>query len=255
MELETLIDIGLSPEEGRVYLSLLNTGSSSATVLSKNSGIKRTYVYAICKSLSSKGLLVIHESRGKTVFTPQSPDYLLRLSESKRAKAVEAQARLEGVMEQLKNQFKSIDARPIVQVFEGVEGVKKIYLDTLREGVEISAVVETSEIDPELRSWLKDYYTLERARLGIHAKVILASGKLSGEYQSRNDSRLRTVREIPSSKYPIKHEVDIYGDKVAFIKYHKDEPIVGLLIDNALVAQTMRAWFELSWKGAESETR
>ena len=250
MELDTLMEIGLSLEEAKVYLSLLDSGSSSAATIAKASGVKRTYVYAVCKSLSSKGLLLIHDYKGKTVFTPQSPDYLLRLSENKKAKAIEAQLRLEAVMEQLKNQFKSIDARPIVQVFEGVEGVKKIYLDTLKEGTEISAVVETSEVDPELRLWLKDYYTLERARLGIHAKVILASGKLSGEYQSRNDSRLRTVREIPSSKYPIKHEVDIYGDKVAFIKYHKDEPIVGLLIDNALVAQTMKAWFELSWEGA-----
>lgn len=255
MEIDTLIDIGLSREEAKIYLTLLENGQATASTLATKSQIKRTYIYALCQNMVKKGLITLSKKGKKTTFVPQSPQNLLSISEEKRARTAKAHAQLEQSLPSLSVRYKAIEAKPIVQIFEGVEGLKKIYNDTLKVGKEISAVVETSEMDPALRSWLKEHYIHERAKAKIHAKVILASGKLSSEYQSRNQKAYRTVIEVPSSKYPIKHEVDVYGDKVAFIKYHKDEPLVGLVIDNALVAHTMRAWFNLSWKGALSEIK
>lgn len=248
---ETLIKVGLTPEEVELYVSLLNVGAQSAAQLASNTSVKRTYVYRVASSLTGKGL-VTEAKRGRaTVFEPNSPDHLLSLAEAKKLEAEQTKTNIESLLGSLKTKYSSVESRPIVETFHGIEGVKKIYLDTLKVGKEISAVVETTDVEPQLRDWIKNRYVKERAKQQIHAKVILASGKLASEYQSRNTEAYRTVIEVPHDKFPIKHEVDIYGNKVAFINYRQDEPIVGLVIDNDMVAKTMKAWFDLSWIGAE----
>ena len=250
---EILTKIGLSDEEVEVYLSLLEAGAQSATQLDKNTKVKRTYIYRIAAQLRDKGLVTEKKKGRATLFEPNSPDHLVSLAESKKVEAEQAQTSLEGVLGSLKAKYGSIEAKPIVTTYEGLAGIKKVFLDTLKVGKEISAVVETTEVDPKLRDWLKDKYTKERAKKKIHAKVILASGELASEYKSRNVEAHRTVIEVPHKKYPIKHEVDIYGDKVAFLNYRRGEPMIGLVIDHPTVAKTMKAWFDLSWKGAEKE--
>jgi hypothetical protein len=49
--------------------------------------------------------------------------------------------------------------------------------------------------------------------------------------------------------------VDIYGDKVAFINYKKGEALIGVVINHPQIAETMRAWFELAWAGAELQQK
>jgi len=250
MNNEVLLNLGLSPEEAEIYLSLLNNGPQTAIGLGKSTKVKRTYVYRIATDLIKKGLVNQSKRNKTTIFAPLSPDHLLSLAEERKQKAQAAERSLEGVLTQLKEKYVSIDEKPMVTTYEGVSGLKKIYNDMISEGKEILAMLQTSEVEPELRDWLKSVFVPKRAEAGINAKVILASGKLAEEYQSRNDQALREVREVPKDRFPFPHEVDVYGDKIAFIHYKKSEPLIGILIYHPSMAKTMRAWFELAWVGA-----
>lgn len=248
---ETLRNVGLSPEETEVYLSLLSFGTMSPTEVATKTKVKRTYVYKICEDLLKKGLVTITQKGAKKAYAPASPDYLLSIAEKKRQEIENNAEQLEKVLSELKTKYSTVETRPLVKTYEGLEGLKKLYLDTLSEGKDIDALVDTSDIDLELRDWLKTVYLPKRVGKKIHANVILASGKLSNEYSTRNETGMRTVKVVDSNKYPIKNEVNVYGNKVAFIQNHKGEPLIGVIIENKIISQTLKAWFDLAWKNSK----
>src|SRR3989344_2602400 len=127
---EILTKIGLSKDEVEIYLSLLELGAQSASSLASNTKVKRTYTYRIARGLADKGLIT-EAKRGKaTVFEPNSPDHLANLAEAKKLEAQQAQSSLEGILGSLKGKYSLIDEKPMVTTFEGIAGLKKVYLDT-----------------------------------------------------------------------------------------------------------------------------
>ena len=54
---ETLKEIGFSQNESRVYLALLELGSSNVGKIAQKSGVHRTNVYDALKNLSKRGLV------------------------------------------------------------------------------------------------------------------------------------------------------------------------------------------------------
>lgn len=251
MEPQILTDLGLTPEEAQIYISLLENGPQTAIQLGKTTKVKRTYVYRVIQGLIGHGLASQNKKGNTTLFAPLSPDHLLNLVASKKQKIEASERVLDAVLDQFKAKYVSVADKPVVTVYEGLSGLKKVYEDMLKEGKEIFSMLQTSEIEPELREWLKNDFVPRRAKLGVPAKVILASGKLSAEYQSRNEQALRTVLEVPNDLFPFPHEVDVFGDKVAFVHFKKGEPLLAILIYHPHMAETMRIWFDLAWRGAQ----
>lgn len=244
---DTLIKIGLSPEEVELYLSLLEKGAQSAAQLASSTSVKRTYVYRVASSLANKGLVTEAKHGRATVFEPNSPDHLLSLAEAKKIEAEQARANIEGVLDALKLKYSLVESKPIVRLYEGYSGLKKVFMDTLSEKKDISALLQVTDVEPKFKDWLKSTYSLTRAKENIHARVILASGDMSQEYISRNKQSNREVKLIPVKDYPLSLEVDIYGNKVAFIDYKDVDKPVGLIIEHKDIAKTLQAWFELAW--------
>lgn len=55
--LETLIQLGLTPNQGKLYLNLLRTGKSSGRTLSRETNFARQEVYRILEELHERGLV------------------------------------------------------------------------------------------------------------------------------------------------------------------------------------------------------
>ncbi len=55
-EEHVLTSLGLSPSQARVYLTLVHNGSSKINGISQASGIHRTHLYEVLKSLENRGL-------------------------------------------------------------------------------------------------------------------------------------------------------------------------------------------------------
>jgi hypothetical protein len=133
-----------------------------------------------------------------------------------------------------------------VTTYEGVEGLKKIYEDTLKERQPIDAFLQVSEIEPTMALWLNKYYGVQRTKLGIHARVLL-SGDNKLDYIENSEARLRKVKLVNRPGVTFHHEVNIYADKVAYIAFKKDFPLIGILVRHNLIAETMRSAFQLMW--------
>lgn len=250
MSLSFLQELGFSENEICLYEWLLKLGEVPVVVLIQKTKLKRATVYKSLYSLEEKGLATKKELKRKIHFRPEPPTKLLELAQQQYQNVDRVRLSLESSIPILSSLYTQAVERPIVKIYEGVEGLKEIYLDTLEEGKDIFSVLQTRTTDPQLHKWLTAYYAKKRAKMKIHAKVIIASGGWADEYQKRNRQENRTTLLVPDNLFPFQHEVDIYGDKVAFINYSKDEPLIGVVIKHPKIAATMKAWFDLAWKGA-----
>lgn len=242
-----LSQLGLTSEQAEIYQSLLEIGPQTATKLSQNSSVQRTYIYNLSKQLAELGLVTIEKQGRTTLFTAQSPDLLLSLAETQKQKANQAQRALEGLLPSLKHKYALSEKRPVVTYYEGLEGIKKTYRDTLREGQPVLALVETSKVHPDVYSWVTSTYAKKRIDAGIHVKAIVASGTKTSQYTRLDEKELRETKVIPSGKFPLEHEINIYGNKLAIINHNKNQEILGIIIDNPIIANTFRSWFNLTW--------
>lgn len=246
-KLTFLQNLGLSETESSLYELLLRLGEVPASDIIRETGLKRPTVYKALYSLEKKGLVSQQDIKKKIHFRPASPTLLMEQAESRYMEASQARNMLQIVMPNLLSSYTLSVERPVVQVYEGVEGVKKVYLDTLETGQPMFSFIKPSEAHPEIFSWLNNEYVKKRAKAKLHAKVIAASGEWTKEYAKRSIDEYRTIKQIDKDMYPFQHEVIIYGDKVAFVSFQKSDKLIGIIISNARIAMTMKAIFDLSW--------
>ncbi|MEK7097896.1 MAG: hypothetical protein AAB906_03550, partial [Patescibacteria group bacterium] len=94
----------------------------------------------------------------------------------------------------------------------------------------------------------------KRIKAKITARVILSrdqADQKSAEYLHDDERELRQTREVSKKIFPCKLEIQIYGNKVAFANYNKGDALIGIIVDNENIAESMRGLFELAWNGAE----
>lgn len=250
MSLQFLQQFSLTQNEADLYEILLRLGEVPVVLLIRESGLKKPTVYKSLYSLEKKGLIAKSDIRKKLHFRPEAPTKLLQLAENQYEKLDRAKTNLQSAMTQLSTLYISSTEKPVVRVYEGVEGIKTIYKDTLAEGKPIYAIEQIEDFNEELWEWATKYYLKERPRRKIHAKVIVVEGKRAAEYRKKDIEQYRTSVIVSPEKFPFENEVDIYGDKVAFMNYRKNEPLLGVVVKHPKIAATMKAWFDLAWDGA-----
>lgn len=243
-----LQNLGLSADQTAIYLTLLSSGPQSAISLAKLSGIKRTYIYHLCKELEKEGHIKLAQKGRTTYFSAQSPDLLLAKAQEKKALAETALLTLQSILPELQSKYRLTDTKPVVSYFEGLEGIKKVYLDTLTATTPILALVETSSVEPEIYQWVTKEYVKERIKKGINVQAIVETGDKTSSYIAKNEAELRESKTVPATKHPFEHEINIYDDKVALINHRAGTKLLGIIIDNKDVATTFRSWFELTWR-------
>lgn len=252
MSLDYLQKAGFTETEVKVYEFLVQNGEISVSQIISGTKIKRPTVYKALYSLKEKGLVVTADIKKKLHARPESPSKLVNVVEQKANEVEDIKSKLLASVSSLSALYIHSTEKPVVRTYEGVAGLKQIYQDTIEVGKTIFALVQTGEVDSELFNWLTSTYIRKRRKARVHAKVIVSTGSWAKDYQKKDTEELRTSVLVPHDKFPIDHEVDIYGDKIAFIHYKKDEPLIGVVIHHPAIAQTTKAWFDLAWMGAKS---
>lgn len=241
--------IGLTQNEADIYELLLKLGEAPAAVILQEANLKRPTVYNTLNTLSQKGLVTATDKNKKIHFTPAPPAKLLEMAESQFANLERAKADIQSVIPALTTQYVTSVERPIVRIFEGVEGVKKAHMEILNERQEILAYVQINEeIDKQLEKFWPKYYAMRR-KYNIFARVISPNTPGAKEYQKNDERELRLTRLIPSEKFPINLEKNIVGNKVAFFS-HEAGKLVATIIENKAIAEAEVAAFELAWEKA-----
>lgn len=240
--------LGLTGPEVRLYLALLELGSQPASVLARKAGLKRGHTYNVLTRLMEQGIVQEFVKSGVKQFTASMPAVLLSLLE-RRKEGIEAQERaLVAILPSLECLRNPFILQPKVRLFQGIEGIKEIYEETLRDaGGALYAIGDFAHYFPEernkeLNDWMWKYCD-RRAKRGIWYIGIVNKSPVSDlAYRKRKEQKrkLKMLQEVDLSV-----EVNIFANKVAIISSSRD--MVGLIIEDKPIADTLRNFHQALW--------
>ena len=238
MELEVLKDLGLTENEARVYLFLLEKGVSTATEMTAHLSIHRVNLYDLLKRLTEKGLVSSTQEGKSKKYSATDPEYLLKGLEEK-------EALLKKILPDLELKKNSSRTKQETKVFQGEKGIKAILEDTLKQKNKIYIFGAQGNFAHSLPTYF-DHYNKKRKDAKIEIKII-HSEKMR-EWRRRNSLPFSKVRFI-SDVYDSPATTFIYGNKVAIIMW--TNPLLGIVVDSSELTKSYLNFFTVLWKIAK----
>ncbi len=238
---ETLAQFGLINKEDDVYLACLELGQAGVSEIAIKANIKRTTTYDVLANLIKKGLIGQTIKGKKRLFYAEKPEKLNKLLEEK-------QNNLAEIMPILKSLHNTAGVKPKIRYYEGKEGLKEVYRDTLNYKGELLAFV-TENIIKKLGQDFADEYIKKRKKAQITVKVIAPDLEELINYKKQDKKYIKETRLVPANKFPFTIEMNIYGNKLAFMSFAEE---MGLIVESNEIADNMRSLFKLAWLGAAS---
>ncbi len=237
-----LMNLGLNPQEAKLYLAALTLGKALPKHLAEKAGVKRATLYKLLPGLLEKGLLS-ETVAGKRRYL--AGEDLERYLEKKESDLEESRA----LLPELRSLHTAERSKPQILFYEGVEGIKKLYFDNLRFRQPILEIVSLENIDPEIEFHSANYYIPQRVKRKIPIKIIVSGKTESGKIKLKNDpALLREVKSIENEFFAVPLDCYIYGENVSFALYRKDSDPVGVIVRSKEIARFMKSLFEMAWR-------
>jgi len=241
-----LSEAGLTEGEAKVYLALLELGSSTSGPIVEKSGVARSIVYQILERLSQKGL-VSHVVKEKTrYFQAAQPDRILEYVGEQQRQLEESKRKLEEILPKLSSLQQSAKESE-VQVFFGFRGMISVHEHTyqkLSKGEEYFFFGIPPQQPRHFHAyWQRDH--ARRAKAGIRAKLLFHPKTPREVLRNRNSYAGCDARYMPIE---INTPAWFMGYKnVGVIGFASEKPIT-IEIANKEIADSFRAYFEEFWK-------
>jgi len=239
MELrQQLQQFGLAGKKADVYLASLELGSATVIEIAKKAGIKRTTAYDILLDLVQKGLVSETSKGKKRLFVGEDPEKILKNLRSK-------EQMLSEILPLLKSVYNVRGVKPRIRYYEGIEGLKETYNDTLKYTGEMLAFASEDVVKILGNDWAYDYIK-KRVKNNLRVRAIMpASEIISKDYFARDPEHLRVSKLIDPKKYPFSMEINIYGHSKVSLMSSKEQ--LGITIESTEIYNTMKLIFELVW--------
>lgn len=238
---DTLIKVGLTEKEARIYLALLSLHEATVSEIARRSRVKRPTAYLALGALEERGLVTHVERRSVLHFRALNP-YLLAEAQQERCREIER------ILPELVSLAATADPRPQMSVYEGSAGLRQIMEDTLSASSEILCWANMSVITTTV---FKDYwksYVKKRVAKKIPVRCVFTLDPVGLESKRRAREELREVYLVPKELFPFRNEINIYDDKLTIIS-HQD--LIGVVIQNQNIADGQRAIFNLAFEYAK----
>lgn len=240
---DLLQKLGLSEPEVNIYLTVLQLGKGLPKHIAEKAGVKRPTLYALLPGLLETGLISETIIGKRRYLVAQDPEVYL----SKKRAEID---QVEKLLPELRLLLSTASIKPRILVYDGIEGLRKIYMDNLKYGQEILEFVSLENIHPEIEFHSANYYIPRRISKGIPIKIIVSGTPRSHDINLLNNTKaLREVKVIDSKQFPIPLDCYIYGENVSFALYRTDSEPVGVIIRSKEIAQMLRSLFLFIWEG------
>lgn len=232
-----LFNYGLSENEAKIYLALLEKGPGTVSDIAKNTGLHRPTVYNHLPYLQTKGLLTTARKVKRVLYVAESPKKLERLLDQIN---IEARALLPELVET----FEKRKHKPVVKFYEGRQGIREVFddiLNTLKKG---DVFYRYSSRKEPMNDWYlpKDYRKRRDAKQ--LERLVIANETYAKGKKTRFE---RQIKIVPESVDPFDYDVTliIYADKIAMIDFNSDTAFV---MENPKFARFQQALFQLLYK-------
>lgn len=242
MILDKLKTFGLNEKEAKTYMALLELGEAVVQRISQKSKIKRTTLYDVLESLKEKGLVGTTIKNKRKYYVASDPRELEHKLEEKKFA-------IKSILPELLSVANVIDKKPKIRFFEGEEGIKEIYLDTLNYPDKPLWAWVTDEIWQVIDQHFIDYYLSQRVKNKIWAFVIAPDTKKIRGYKGEDQKFLRKTRLDSTEGYSVQVEIDLYGgNRIGIMSFGEK---IGLIVESQKLFNTLKSIFDSSWEKLE----
>ena len=238
MDTHILEDIGLTNAEIKVYLTLLELGSSTAGPIIEKSGLQSSVVHMTLNKLVEKGFVSFVKEGKRNHYQATNPKHIIEFINEKKQ-------RFEQILPELLLKQQTAKIKPEIITFRGVKGIKELLLELLdAEGKEHHTFGSIRKSLMLGDAWWVSYHK-KRAEKGIRAKLLfnesLKSWKAETKYPKAD------VRYTKAGFEPLTETI-IRNDKIGIIVW-TDKPL-GVIIHQKEAAQSYEQFFQMMWNAA-----
>lgn len=243
---ELLRSIGLSPNEAKVYETLLKTGEASVQTISLKSKVHRRNVYDSLAKLQEKALVSESFVKGEKFFKPSAPGRLLEILKEK-------EERVQSSLSKMQDLYESVEPDTEAYFYRGVEGFKKYLQDILDTGETVYFIgAKAFWLDPRLESYLL-HFDKERKKRGIKFMHLF-----DHEVKEQKPEILKIVGKpykfLPK-KYSSQTAIDVFGPYVVAFAGVKPgalhENPIQFVMKSQMLADGYRKFFQFIWDNCE----
>jgi len=241
-----LEDIGLKPNEAKVYLACLKLGTQDVKMVAKETGLSRYTATMILTNLLDRGF-VSKFARQKDFFTPEQPQVIIKILENSKYQLEENIKAFQKVLPQFEDYMNPSFTKPEIAFYEAKEGVIAAYEDTLTSKTDILAIASVEDTESVFPQYVPKYYKRRKAA-GILIRAIFPDSKMARVRQAKDKDELRISRLVPKDLMKFHIEMNIYDDKVAYFSIKEK---LAIIVKSSTIADSMRDVFSMCWQVAE----
>lgn len=250
-----LTQYGISAEESRIYLYLLEKRPQPALAISRALRIGRTKVYRIVDKLIERGLVVQKLGELGIIFDASDPQVLNQLVGVRRHEVEAIAAATPDVIARLSELIpQGTGSGTKVRYYTGREGLKQVTHHSLSARGHLciyEAVNDMSNfIDSEHAEWVRERLVLERIK--TYQLTNLSSIKPYTKIEKKVTDYWE-VRHVPPEKLAIRIETLIYNNIYTLYSVTKNEMFC-IEIQNDLLASMQQQLFWYIWGTASPMT-
>lgn len=243
--------INLTANHAAVYLATLELGPSTVQEIAKKANVARSTCYLLIEDLIQKGLMYKTGKGKKSLFGAESPEKIEQLLTELWRETQNDLKELENLLPQMKFLYSKKIGKPVIRFYEGTEGIKTIFADTLAAD-EILVLCQGGRKEKlsQEPKYLLDYLGEVIAR-GIKTREIIEESPADRQYQQKYSTPKNQISLAPPTKNLNLVHIDklIYADKIAFISYEKE---LGIVIEDKFLAENERVSFNVLWNALKS---
>ncbi|MFA6253807.1 MAG: helix-turn-helix domain-containing protein [Candidatus Paceibacterota bacterium] len=239
---EILQDIGLSPNEAKIYEALLTLGLATVPAIAAQTGVHKRNIYDTIPRLLKKGLIYQDVGTRESRYYVIEPNKLNDLIWEKDSK-------LKSILPAMSAQFKKNATKEAVYIYRGVEGFKNYLRDILKVGEDVYFIgAKGGWFDQDLQPFIQKFLR-EAKKKGIKYHHIFDAEvkKLAPEIVAELG---KPYKFLPTG-YSSTGAIDIFGDHIVTFSglSLKDitEDVTLVVIINQELADCYRTWFQFIW--------
>lgn len=237
-----LQELGLSEQEATIYIATLKLGSSKASAIASEAGIKRTTVYHELKSLAQKGFVIVQFVGKERCYRAQPPRKLANYYKGK----LQSFEKIIPQLAELERKHAQIVG---IRFIETVAELRHFYDDILVEYANDQYFVIGDAAGWEgMAPTFFPQYRLRRAAANIRTKLLLTS--TSQPFNPTDPALLRSVKYLPSG-YRFKSTMDIFDDKILIVS--PELTSLAVVIEVAAMTDIFKTLFQILWDMIEME--
>jgi sugar-specific transcriptional regulator TrmB len=245
-----LKNIGLNEKEGRVFLAVLGHGEQPASSIGKLVRMPRNTTRFVLDRLAERGLVKKRVVGNGQYYSAEEPESLVHILEKKRidenARIDAKVADLNAVMAELETRYHPQGNRPKVTLFEGDEGLIRVYEDTLTSSEDLRSFASFDSLHGILPDYFEAYFK-RRSEKKISIRSIHPDTPLARENVKLDKKALRESRLVDADRYNFTPEIQFYDGKVSITSLKER---LGIIIESREIYDAIAVAFELAWKEA-----